>query len=447
MLFIDVSSTLEDAVAVALQSKKALRRQRQHRHSQHRQTKEYLTNDNRNQSIHHVSLNTHINKIPRKTSHLEESDRSSTKVNQIKAPRRHTFERAVFNRNIEEQRSKSPKRQLSDKVHRKRRRDAESSSILESFHDDEKHYRSTKKRKHPTNKNNIKNNHNHNNTNQDGRLFDMKLTNVDHLVSKIQIGHVIDGTFKLEPHMKNALLSEMFTWTKFHYLNKIEQEILWLTQVSRIIIDTFTTESKNNAQNKDSIDTEKLTLQLIQNLMSTQLHSKIKAWFEMENQVMTKSLLVRKGIRLFNQRVKYELVEKQKMAKGKITEILESAKMNPNERYGKCQKRLSKVNCKWLHKNIDREDCRIFQPGEKVALFKQRYTGSSLQESFHLECFPAAILGCNAFIEGNEKTNYFPYLYSVMLSNSTVELGVIPQSIFTPTESDEFKSWVNSTYI
>ena len=151
--------------------------------------------------------------------------------------------------------------------------------------------------------------------------------------------------------LNKALLSMMFTWTKFSRLNKIGQEILWLIELSNFVVerttgtDIFTFANNSELEEKKTSTTqqyyeakdenkEKLMFEYIEQNMSASLQKEVKNCFGMKKTkdgkeqplvINTKSLLIRKGIPYNSDgKLKLELIEKRRDANRKIRKSIKS---------------------------------------------------------------------------------------------------------------------------
>ncbi len=253
----------------------------------------------------------------------------------------------------------------------------------------------------------------------------------------------------------DKILSEMFTWTTYEHLNKLEQEILWLVELSFSMID------KANLIQGESNDCDvkrfELSFRYIQHFMSTDLRSNFFDNFvgidEITQQsrainITSNSMLIRYGVRHKNPKIKIEFMDKRKEAQTYIISKIQKrhyarclSTICTNERISSLCKEAPvntifqspEINQRWFQYHDEDENETSWneaklKSGDLVYLFEDPLSnlGHSGENDFdfqRLNCYQGKILS------HKKHTDYVTY--SVLLRDtSSIEHGVVAQSIF-----------------
>ncbi len=253
------------------------------------------------------------------------------------------------------------------------------------------------------------------------------------------------GTISL---MNKVFTSEtiIFTWTKFQFMSKCEQEILWLTESSAFIAEETlkenTTGKKRRKIGKEidsfTLSEEKrneMMLEYIQRSMSIELKEHIESKFSSrEDSITSCSLLIRSCVRILQPDVKCEYIEKRRDVRRFMQNIVQRIKNNEYTSITSFTKQrvLPRINFRWRRQDGKYSNEFRFSPGKKVFLFQE--SGDAEDEEIRLTCHCGEVLGHSS------SPTPPSFTYSVMLDDSTVEHGIVPESVFIYEDFDEMKT-------
>lgn len=232
------------------------------------------------------------------------------------------------------------------------------------------------------------------------------------------------------------LLPEMYKWTHFRYLSQIEQEILWLTELSSFFHCQQQRENMNKDLTEDSNGSrEKLMFAFVHEKMSPELKKAIEDNFgksiNNDGQIDTNSKLIRMGIRLMNPNVKCEFIVKRREARMKLEKMVQS----------KHKKKRNRVNERWAQCHEKESNNLDFKLGEQVFLFEKSNNSSLPKRLYYGE-----VLGRIPASGDRHEIDTIPVsceLYSMMLDNSSIEHGIVTQSIFNQRDIEKMKELIH----
>lgn len=297
-------------------------------------------------------------------------------------------------------------------------------------------------------------------SNQSSKKLKQQADTINITTEAVENGHSNDHE-QLDKNgfLNKELLLMMYKWTHFSYLNKIEQEILWLTEVSNVIVESNTDtaptsneEKSTSSQQQQDKSTEKLMFEYIQQNMSDDLKNEIEKCFRMKKTekelpiINTKSLLIRKGIRCMHPNIKCEFIAKRKQAKIKIKNSIQSIYRKFYNHSLPRGRKIAKRNQRWKQRYHKRFYQPTFDIGEKIFLFEEVSScDKNTLKAVKLYCYGGEILGYKLshgeINEKNEINFSAPIrLYSILLSDSTVEHGIISQCIYRNNDIEEIRA-------